>query len=530
MSAPIISPTAALTATTTSASAVAAPISIAAGSTSTAPLATIPAAATTAPPPAASPVAAAPPPSISTSAGAGAGAGAGASALAAKPVAQFGEVFVSGSVAHSLTGRKDAPAAGGDGVPETNLYRFAHFSFFTGKKIVRIVASSVACHYIALDAMGGAYIWGRNERGQLGTGDLVNRYRPLKIELPGGAASVGFVDAAVGKSHTLLVTADGGLWAAGDNKQGQCGVGKDATFQAGTLLKWYKVATLPGDKKCTAVAAGVDFSLAVAGQQVFAAGSQQYGQCGSGLTGEYIVTAGKTAFKELVGFRALAGPIAAVQIVAIAAGANHGVALSVDGLPYTWGCGAYGRLGTAKPTDVLTAAPVVFFEPERLRAKSIIAGATVTYVMTRAGVNPLIYHFGITKKSGEATMKPAYIGDVVSMSCRALAVGPTSTILAADDTVVAWGSSPTSGELGFGEETKSSTKPKYVDDFEGTHAIAVSFLGGKRGGGEMRRQCNWQIARYEMINSKHALTHHRPLFFIPPLSGIYGTCNVFCHP
>ena len=485
MSAPIISPTAALTATTTSAS-VASPISTAAGSSSAAPLPTIATASatTTAPPPAASPVTA-PPPSISASAGAG---GAGAGALAVKPFAQFGEVFVSGSVAHSLTGRKDAPSSGGDGVPETNLYRFAHFSFFTGKKIVRIVASSVACHYIAFDAMGGAYIWGRNERGQLGTGDLVNRYRPVKIELPGGAASVGFVDAAVGKSHTLLVTADGGLWAAGDNKQGQCGVGKDATFQAGTLLKWYKVATLPGDKKCTAVAAGVDFSIAVAGQQVFAAGSQQYGQCGSGITGEYIVTAGRIAYKELVGFRALVGPISGVQVVAVAAGANHGVALSVDGLPYTWGCGAYGRLGSAKPTDIMTAAPVVFFEPERLRAKSIIAGASVTYVMTRAGVNPLIYHFGITKKTGEATMKPAYIGDVVSMSCRALAVGPTSTILAADDTIVAWGPSPTSGELGFGEETKSSTKPKYVDDFEGTHAIAVSLVGD----GEML-QCDGEM-------------------------------------
>lgn len=412
----------------------------------------------------------APSPAVS-SVSAGAGASAATPTPAAKPAAKFGEVFVAGSVAHTMSGRKDAPSSGGDGVPETNLFRFAHFAFFSGKKIQRIVASPTSCHYLALDGAGAAYIWGRNERGQLGTGNLNNVYKPIKIELASGG---GVVDAAVGKSHTLLVTADGGLWAAGDNKFGQCGVGKDAAFQGGTLLKWYKVATLPGDKKATAVAAGIDFSIAIAGGQVFAAGSQQYGQCGSGMTGEYIVTAGRIAYKELLGFRALAGPIAGVQIAAIAAGANHGVALSVDGLPYTWGCGAYGRLGSAKPNDILTAAPVLFFEPERLRAKAIMAGSAVTYVLTRTGTNPLVYHFGITKKTGEATMKPAYVGDVVSMSVRALAVGPTSTILAADDTVVAWGPSPTSGELGFGEETKSSTKPKYVDDFEGTHAIAVS--------------------------------------------------------
>lgn len=70
-------------------------------------------------------------------------------------------------------------------------------------------------------------------------------------------------------------------------------------------------------------------------------------------------------------------------------------------------------------------------------------------------------------------MKPAYVSDLTTMSVRSVAVGPTSTIVAADQAVVVWGPSPTSGELGIGEETKSSTKPKLVEDLDGVHAISV---------------------------------------------------------
>lgn len=132
----------------------------------------------------------------------------------------------------------------------------------------------------------------------------------------------------------------------------------------------------------------------LAGGTVFACGSPQYGQCGSGGTGEYIIVAGRTGFKELTSFRALIGPISAMNIVAIAAGANHGVALAADGMPYTWGCGAYGRLGTGKPTDEVVAKSVDHFLPERLRVGHVLCGATNTMVLTRNAPNPLLVRVG----------------------------------------------------------------------------------------------------------------------------------------
>lgn len=43
----------------------------------------------------------------------------------------------------------------------------------------------------------------------------------------------------------------------------------------------------------------------------------------------------------------------------------------------------------------------------------------------------------------------------------------TSIVISADDTLIAWGASPTYGELGLGDLQKSSTTPKEVSRMEG---------------------------------------------------------------
>ena len=45
--------------------------------------------------------------------------------------------------------------------------------------------------------------------------------------------------------------------------------------------------------------------------------------------------------------------------------------------------------------------------------------------------------------------------------------GNTSTVISADDTLIAWGASPTFGELGLGDLQKSSTTPREVNKLEG---------------------------------------------------------------
>ncbi len=271
-------------------------------------------------------------------------------------------MLVAGSHAHSLTGRTQAPVSANDGVPATNLWVYHIFKPLQDKRIVGVYSGCTACHFFAVDVQGVLYAWGRNERGQLGLRDTVNRYIPTVV--PGLPPVVAV---AVGKSHTLVACAGGEVFAAGDNSRGQCGVGRGTEVSGGMFSSFARCSGLPavdvGSSAC--IAAGAEFSLALAGGTVFAAGSHQYGQCANGKTGEHIVSAGKVGWGESISFApVVGGSVAGQTFTMVAAGANHGVALSAKGVPFTWGHGAYGRLGHGTPADVLSPTPIKAFESE----------------------------------------------------------------------------------------------------------------------------------------------------------------------
>lgn len=92
-------------------------------------------------------------------------------------------------------------------------------------KITGIYTSSHSSHAVAIDIHGIAYLWGRAASSALGLPGVTAVWEesPLKIRgidlgLPEG---VGFVNAATGRAHTLLVASDGSVWSAGLNSSGQ---------------------------------------------------------------------------------------------------------------------------------------------------------------------------------------------------------------------------------------------------------------------------------------------------------------------
>lgn len=70
--------------------------------------------------------------------------------------------------------------------------------------------------------------------------------------------------------------------------------------------------------------------------------------------------------------------------------------------------------------------------------------------------------FGQTKRTGEANMYPKPVQDLTGWNIHHIAAGLTSVIIAADESLIAWGASPTYGELGLGDFTKSTSVPKEV--------------------------------------------------------------------
>ena len=73
-------------------------------------------------------------------------------------------------------------------------------------------------HTLFIKTDGTLWAFGQNERGQLGTGDLIGADTPVQI-----ASQV--THAAAGGLHSLFVRADGSVWVMGDNTHGQLGLG-----------------------------------------------------------------------------------------------------------------------------------------------------------------------------------------------------------------------------------------------------------------------------------------------------------------
>ena len=95
-----------------------------------------------------------------------------------------------------------------------------------------IASGAAAAHNVAIDVKGRLWAWGRNENGQLGTGDKDNRNAPVLVKGihfgengdGEGEGSVKIVWAACGRSHTIAIDSEGNFYGCGSNKAGQLGV------------------------------------------------------------------------------------------------------------------------------------------------------------------------------------------------------------------------------------------------------------------------------------------------------------------
>lgn len=105
-------------------------------------------------------------------------------------------------------------------------------------------------------------------------------------------------------------------------------------------------------------------------------------------------------------------------------------------------------------------------------AVRVFAGATHSMAIDQNG---LLYFWGQNKSSGEATMYPKNVQDLSGWRIRAVSCANRSIFVAAEESCISWGPSPTYGELGYGEgKSKSSTTPSEVRTLDGVHAIDVA--------------------------------------------------------
>jgi len=88
---------------------------------------------------------------------------------------------------------------------------------------------------------GTLWAWGRNNNGQLGLGDTVNRSSPTQV-----GALTNWLTPIASKEFSLCVKTDGTLWSWGRGNYGRLGLGNTTSYsspkQIGSLTNWARPA------------------------------------------------------------------------------------------------------------------------------------------------------------------------------------------------------------------------------------------------------------------------------------------------
>ena len=86
---------------------------------------------------------------------------------------------------------------------------------------IRCIASG-GDHSVIVTNSGAVYAWGKNDKGQLGLGDTVNREFPTQIR---SLRNLKVCYVSCGAEHTVCLTEDGGVFSFGSGQYGQLGHG-----------------------------------------------------------------------------------------------------------------------------------------------------------------------------------------------------------------------------------------------------------------------------------------------------------------
>lgn len=321
---------------------------------------------------------------------------------------------------------------------------------------------------------------------QLGQPELKTYEKPTPVP---GLEGFDIIDAACGRNHTLFLTDTGLVYACGDNKSGQCGVGSStALITKATRINYNGPPIIK-------VGCGAEFSviLDIKGN-LHTFGLPEYGQLGHNTDGKYFITSSKMSFHfetspkrvPLYIEKAKDGhvtPVDDVQIVDFACGNNHTVAIDSKKRCFSWGFGGVGRLGHAEQKDEMVPRLIKFFDSSNRGVRRVSCGSSFTLAIPDQGQ---LFMFGQNKKTGEANMYPKPVQDLAGelfFHCCSFSLfklmrmlflfdkgwnitdvgcGFTSIVISADDSLIVWGASPTYGELGLGDLQKSSAQPKEV--------------------------------------------------------------------
>jgi len=224
-----------------------------------------------------------------------------------------------------------------------------------------VLTASSYHHSVILCADGSLFSVGRNDCGQLGHGDSIDKKIPQQVM----NAAEDITSISCGQFHTVFGTASGSAYACGKNDYGQLGLDNTDVARVFTKLSAFNGANLVVRQVCC----GYYHTLVLLHNGIVTGfGRNDYGQLGLGHTQP-----------RVNGYHVISS-LRDKNVTKIAAGCYHSIAVTANGMLYVFGRNNHGQLGTGDLLERSSPYPIDLFVGQRVL--QIAAGFYHTLVLT----------------------------------------------------------------------------------------------------------------------------------------------------
>jgi alpha-tubulin suppressor-like RCC1 family protein len=324
------------------------------------------------------------------------------------------------------------------------------------------------------------YVVGLNDFGQLGAGDQLQRTTYSKIKTP----FLTYITGCSGLSHSAVIgnTAQhtNVLMMWGRNDRGQLGSGDTAHRLLPTEPDWSKTMYRKSDSdayvnlnmprpRFVTVACAEDSTAGVTDDgKVYSWGSNDYGQLGiSDQTAEMLKTPAGLYYRLVPYF---ISSLRNVFVVAITAGTYHFAVLSDMGQVFLWGSNSEGQLGMGDFSQRNLPVPLTYFRTPVLQVQSGAYHTVFLDTFGRVFVCGLNSNGQLGVGEGAEAKTPNVVASISSQNITTVASGHYHVFGIAEDGVFwAWGAN-SFGQLGVGDSVN-----KFVP-----HPVSSGLINGEK--------------------------------------------------
>ena len=222
-----------------------------------------------------------------------------------------------------------------------------------------ILCASSYHHSLILCSDGGLFSFGRNDCGQLGHGDSIDKKTPQLV----ANSPKEVVTMSCGQFHTILSVGSGAAYACGKNDYGQLGLDVTEVVRIFTKLPAFSEGNLVQQVCC-----GYYHTLVLLQNGVVTGfGRNDYGQLGLGHTQP-----------RVSGYHAITS-LRDKNVMSIAAGCYHSIVVTANGMLYVFGRNNHGQLGTGDLNERHIPHPIDNFIGKRI--SEVAAGFYHTIIL-----------------------------------------------------------------------------------------------------------------------------------------------------